>query len=121
MATARGNKYHAVTTTERQEQRAIVDLLRSVGGQVWVIGTTRKRGDHPGAMQTPGLADIFAVVPAKGDLFDTAVWIEVKAAGGRMRPAQVEFQRCCKAACIGHLVGGVDVVLDWLKRGGWIK
>jgi hypothetical protein len=42
---------------EKVIQQQIVTLLRSIGAQVWVLGTRRKRGDYQGTMQTPGLPD----------------------------------------------------------------
>jgi len=49
------------------------------------------------------------------------LWIEVKAAGGRLRPQQAEFASLCGGAGIPHLVGGLDVVLAYLQQHGYIK
>ena len=124
---------HAVTTTERQEkqsekqeQAAIVQLIKSVGGQVWILGTRRPASDsHKGTCQTPGLPDIFAILPGRISVTPNEhaipLWVEVKARGGRLRVEQEAFRVACFRANLPHLLGGVDVVLDWLRRGGWIK
>jgi hypothetical protein len=106
---------------ERREQAAIVQLLRAIGGQVYIIGTVRRKTDFQGTCQTAGLPDLvcFLYRPRK----DTAVqlWIEVKAKGGRLRPAQAEFQSWCQAARVHHVTGGIDHVQNWLVDHGWLQ
>ena len=48
---------------EKEIQADIVKLLETVGAAVYRIGTTRKRGDHQGTMQTAGIPDLVAFVP----------------------------------------------------------
>lgn len=40
---------------EKPIQAAITHLLGMLGARVYVLGTRRKRGDHQGTRQTPGL------------------------------------------------------------------
>ena len=104
---------------ERAEQRAILDVLKLVGAEWWVLGTTRKRGDYQGTCQTPGLGDIVAFVPrVNARAWSEQVWIEAKAPGGRLSPAQKRFKAACERADIAHIVGGIDVVLAWLRARG---
>jgi hypothetical protein len=100
---------------ERVVQRQVVGLLRALGAHVYVLGTVRPRGDYPGTHQTPGLPDLLVFL--RGRL----LCIEVKAAGGRLRPGQVLFREDCLQAGIAHVVGGVDEVLAWLMGQGLIR
>ena len=103
---------------ERAEQRAILDLLKLVHAEVWVLGTVRKRGDWPGTRQTPGLPDIIAVMPDTPKWFPTLVMIEVKAVHGQLSIPQERFRAACERAEVEHIVGGVDAVLAWLRARG---
>ncbi len=106
---------------EKAEQAAIVKLLKLLGASVYVIGTKRRKGDYQGTMQTPGIPDLYAFLPnVRGRADAKSIWIEVKAAS-KMSPAQEQFERDCWATETPHLVGGLDVVTDWLRQGGWIK
>ena len=73
---------------EKQIQADIVTLLETVGAAVYKIGTTRKKGDHQGTMQTPGIPDLvaFVRVPIAAVFPDwrtlVQLWIEVKRPGG---------------------------------------
>jgi hypothetical protein len=118
----------ALKHPERHEQKAIVGLLSSLGGRVWVLGTTRKKGDHQGTMQTPGMVDCIAFLKRPGDSarepFAPArvlLMIECKAKGGRLRPEQAMFREMCLEAEVHHVVGGVDAVIAWLVQYGFIK
>ena len=108
----RGKAPHIARVPERVVQQQIVHLLRSLGAQVWVLGTTRRRGDYHGTMQTPGLPDLIASV--KGHM----LMVECKAAGGRLRPEQRVFQQACQDCGVAHVVGGVDEVVAWLVGEG---
>ena len=100
---------------ERVVQRQIVALLRSLGGLVWVLGTTRRRGDYQGTMQTPGLPDLIAAI--KGRM----LMVECKAKGGRLTDDQLVFRAFCLDCGVAHVVGGVDEVLAWLQQQGIVK
>jgi hypothetical protein len=109
-------------TPERTEQAEIVKLLRMLGASVYVLGTTRRKGDHPGTMQTPGIPDLWVVFPStRQGLEWTALWIEVKAEKGRLSRAQQRFQNECFWSSTTHLVGGLDVVVAWCQKHGWLK
>ena len=107
---------------ERAEQRAILDLLRLVHAQVWVLGTVRQRGDWPGTRQTPGLPDIIASIPVReiqvGRINRQRLEIEVKAPQGRLSQAQGNYRAHALSGGIEHLVGGIDAVLAWLRERG---
>lgn len=102
---------------EKAVQAQCVALLRSLGAQVWVLGTVRARGDHPGTRQTPGVSDVIAF------LRGACLFLEVKAAGGRMRPEQVVFREAARScgAPVYHVVGGVNELFAWLVERGVVK
>ena len=126
---------------EKTEQAHIVQLLRSIGGAAYVMGTTRRRGDHPGTMQTPGIPDLMAFLPIarnrisagfaidedgaayeRGQNFGPCLlFIECKAAGGKMRPEQHAFKSHCEIAKVAHLVGGLDAAIAWLTQHGYVN
>lgn len=109
---------------ERVVQQQVVTLLRACGASVYVLGTRRPRGDYQGTRQSPGIPDLYALLPAPklaGGGTPTGVWIEVKRQGGRLRPEQASFAQQCRAARIPHVVGGVDEVLRFLVTGGWVS
>ena len=69
-------------------------LLETVGAAVYKIGTKRKKGDHQGTMQTPGIPDLlaFVTVPLLRRVSMRGVsqlWIEVKRPGGTMQRGAV--------------------------------
>lgn len=110
---------------ERAEQQHIVQLARTVGAKVWVLGTTRRRGDFHGTMQTPGISDLVLFLPRR-DMRDTTlppmgrelVFFEVKAHGGRLCPEQQDFRQQCLAAGATHLVGNLDTFIAFLIDRG---
>ena len=106
---------------ERYAQGAIVQLLRTVGCQVWTLGTTRRRGDHPGTMQSPGLPDLLAFLPRGMGL----LVVEVKSPKGRLRPEQEVFRSAALACAapwqVHHVVGGLDAVIGYLMSLGLLQ
>lgn len=110
---------------ERHEQNSIRGLLTSLGGTVFVLGTTRRKGDFHGTMQTPGLPDLIAFLPgrdnpgAHGAM--TLLVVECKSKTGRLRPEQAVFRDLCLRSDVHHIVGGVDDVLKWLIDRGYVK
>lgn len=108
---------------EKVVQAHIVQLLRSIGGDVWVLGTKRRRGDFHGTMQTPGIGDVFAILPAPPRTTGprVPVWVECKAAGGRLRPDQAVFRDRCREAELAHIVGGLDELIVFLAERGWVN
>ncbi|MCC6989922.1 MAG: hypothetical protein IT181_13035 [Acidobacteria bacterium] len=102
-------------TPERAEQAAGVKLLWALGAKVYVFGTTRKRGDHQGTMQTPGIADVEFFLPdpkVKGS-YIFAKW-EVKADGGRLSTEQALLRGLCFGAGINHILGPCNALIHWL-------
>jgi hypothetical protein len=99
---------------EKHVQRQIVDYLRLIGAEVYVLGTVRRKGDHPGTMQTPGIPDLWAFLPA-GGFGPTTLWIEVKRKGGKRSPAQEVFAIQCDLVEQNYVCGGLDDVMRWCK------
>ena len=113
---------------EKEIQADIVQLLESVGAKVYKIGTKRKKSDHQGTMQTPGIPDLCAFVNVQRDvgwsqpgMATVQIWIEVKRPGETMSEDQMMFCWNALRAGVNHIVGGVDEVLDWLKARGVVK
>ena len=109
--------------SEKVEQQHIVTLLRSIGATVYVLGhpSPRDGRTHRGTGQTPGVPDLWAFLPAHAAQPARAIWIEVKATGGRLRPEQVEFRERCLTSGVSHLVGGLDTVIAFLVEHRWLK
>lgn len=107
---------------EKHEQADGVQLLRTLGAAVYVLGTVRAKGDHPGTRQTPGLPDVMAFLPPRGLMYgaEFLCW-EVKRAGGRLRPEQVEFQAHCRAAGVAHVVGDLTALMVWLVEHRYLR
>lgn len=116
--------------SERTEQANVIKLYRAVGGKVYVIGTTRKKGercphckqfvpntDH-GTHQTPGLADLLVFFETRGDVPGAVLFHEVKAARGRLSDDQKVFRALCQATATAHVVGGLDAAIEFLVRTG---
>lgn len=121
---------------ERREQEAVKRILRALGARFWVAGTVRKKTDHPGSMQTPGLADLPLVFLPRTKLpgFDKAtdrpfqlVVIEVKSPAaaktplGGLRPEQHDLLVYCTAAGVPYIHGDVGALLQWLVAHGYLK
>ena len=98
-----------------------MNTLRLVGAKVYVSGTTRRKGDHPGTMQTPGIPDLEAFLPARNGWPRRLLKVEVKAPGGRLSAEQAEYRDLCLDASVAHIVGGLDDVLAWLMREGYVR
>ena len=103
-----------LTPTEAELQRAIMDLLRAerVPAMRFNSGTLRNPRGVPVSFArwmdgspVSGMADIMALVHGR------AVFLEVKAHGGKQRPAQVEFARWALAAgaCYAVVRSAADV------------
>lgn len=97
---------------EKVEQQHVVGLLRSLGCTVWVTGVRRRAGDYQGTMMTPGLPDVLAFLPRGLGL----LFVEVKAARGRMSAEQANFRASALEAQangghVYHVTGGLTAVL----------
>lgn len=82
-----GARRHAFVPREKHEQKAGVDLLRWLRCAVYITGTARPKGDHPGTCMTPGIPDVLCLLPNN---FGVLFW-EVKSRVGRPRPEQAAF------------------------------
>jgi hypothetical protein len=111
-----------VRVSEKAEQQAIVDLLRLIGAQVYVLGTRRRRGDFPGTMQTPGIPDLYAFLPTKSIAVQyQPLWIEVKTTTGRASVAQAQFAWHCEMGGLPYVRGTADDVTRYLKAEGYLR
>lgn len=131
---------------EKGEQAAIVQLLRAIGADVYVLGTRRSSGrncphcrtfvpNHDmSTRQTPGIPDLYVVLPKRRlvfipDMFSQRrpdpprekAWIEVKAAGGVASEAQKAFKALCEESETPHILGGLDDVVAWLVAECYLK
>lgn len=79
---------------EKHIQAAIHEWLELCGCRVYTIGTVRKRGDHQGTMQTPGLPDLLVFVPGEAwsDTAPEQIWVECKRPGTYQTPEQKLFE-----------------------------
>ena len=115
----------ARNTPHRQPERAIqaagVKLLRSLGADVWVTGTTRARGDYQGTRMTPGLPDCIAFLRRLGEAKQHLLIWEAKAPKGRLRPEQAKFAACCFFAGVAHVTGDLDALMQWLIAHGYLR
>ena len=127
MGASRLRMAHAVSVarpSEKVEQAHIVQLLRSIGSRVYVLGTHRRRGDYPGTMQTEGVPDLMVFLPARDPETPSRrlfLFVEVKAHSGRMRPEQAAFRELCLDADVVHRVGGLDDLIAWLVDRDYVK
>jgi hypothetical protein len=110
---------------EKIEQAHVVQLLRSIGGKVYVLGTRRRKGDFHGTMMTEGLPDVISFLPMRTRSCQAParrmLVVECKAVGGRLRPEQSKFRDLCQTADIAHIVGGLDAVIAWLATEGYVN
>jgi len=129
--TARIARFRQPRIPEKVEQANGVALLRSLGGRAWVLGTRRRRGDHQGTMQTPGIPDVWAFLPPpryKSPLDGKmpaspkgcGLWWEAKAEDGRRSPMQELFANCCADCDVAYVVGTLDDLFKFLIDGGWL-
>ena len=73
---------------EKEIQADIVKLLETVGAAVYKIGTKRKKGDHQGTMQTPGIPDLLAFVTVPLSLHVSPHRVVIRAALDRSEAAR---------------------------------
>lgn len=101
---------------ERAEQQACRQfLVQALHARVYTLGTTRRKGDHPGTMQTPGLPDLIAFVPVP-PLDQQAcelLTVECKVGKNTRTAPQDEFREFCGRADVAHVTGGLNEVIAW--------
>ena len=95
-------------------------LLQLLGAVVYTLGTTRRRGDHPSTMMSPGLPDLMAFLPARQSDPPRLLMIECKRAGGQLSPAQAAYRQHCLDAGVAHVVGPLDSLVAWLVGAGYL-
>lgn len=112
---SRARKPKPYVPSEKVEQAGIIALIRALGGYVWELSQRRA------TQQTPGIGDLYCVVPARAGEFPPAIalWVEAKRSrGGRVSPAQKHFQQCCALALAVHVTGSLAAVEQWaIERG----
>ena len=129
--TSRGVTFRRPRQDEKTEQAQILTLVAAVGGLAYVLGTRRAqycgtcgvRTTDQGTRQTPGIADLFVLLPPPPRAPAAPwvpVWVEVKGRGGTLTPEQLTFRGQCARAGLAHVVGGLDALLDFAAAGGWI-
>jgi hypothetical protein len=113
-----------VRVPEKVEQAHIVQLLRSIGAKVYVIGHPSPNDGrrHRGTGQTAGLPDLLVFLQSNALPGRWVVlFVECKALGGRIRPEQAVFQGFCANAAVEHIVGTFDAVIAWLVAHHYVK
>lgn len=106
---------------EKVEQAHIVTLAQSLGAKAYVLGTRRKKGNHQGTMQTPGIPDLYLVLPAierPSRRPATALWWEVKSETGARSTEQLEFALLIEAAYMPYGFGPLKAFIKWLLDNG---
>ena len=114
---------------EKAEQAHIHQLLTMLKADVYVLGTRRRAGKRcpMGTRQTSGLPDLLVFLPWRPAPEERAhsrrqlLMIEAKAPGGRRTDAQNTFRDLCLAADVHHVTGGLDDVIGWLLKWGYLK
>lgn len=103
-----------MTPSEADIQRAIVQALTAVGALVWRCQSGRVKVRGGWMMLAPeGTPDLLVIVPPTGRLLG----LEVKAAKGRVREAQVEWAEAARRAgaavyCVRSAEEAVRAYLD---------
>jgi hypothetical protein len=95
--------------------KQILDGLRALGVPAYRLSVGAFHMEHEGRrrfvkMGTPGLPDVMALIPG------AVLFIEVKAARGKLSPAQVDFRNQCLRTHNLHVVArSLDDVVPFLK------
>ena len=114
----------AGTRAHKAAQAQIVKLLITIGAKVYVSGTTRRKGDYQGTMQSAGIPDLEVFLPKRArvaNMRTCRVWkIEVKTGRATMTKAQRDYAELCLKAGIAHIVGDLDTVIAWLVAEGYL-
>ena len=114
---------------EKVVQSHIVTLLCSIGARVYVLGRPSPNDGraHRGTGQSAGVPDLWVFLPAPrvNATVDPggvdALWIEVKAAGGRRSLEQAVFGDQCAQVGVPYVCGDLDAVIAWLVARGYVQ
>ena len=109
------------TPLEKDEQAAIVELVETLRGKAWVIGTVRPDGDFRGTCQTAGIADLWVTLPAGASSRAIGIWWETKRRKGKRSAAQLDFAEWCIVTGTPYGYGTCDEFIARMKIGGWLK
>ena len=102
---------------EAEIQAGIGAMLKAAGFAVYST-SQGYRPEGGGTRTTPGIPDLYAIHPHKG----LAIWVEVKAPDGKLRPAQAQFLRL-HAGCDwpeAHCWNSTAQCEEFLRRLGMI-
>lgn len=119
---------------EKVVQAQLVKLYVSVRGKVYVLGTRRakppkgvvlttpeQKRQWYSTRQTPGIADLFIVLPPPpGGTRKLALWHEAKTKDGRLSDDQKEFRDLVVGADLAHVAGGYDDAIRFLVGRGYL-
>lgn len=117
----------------KAEQKHVAALYRTVGADVYELGTTRSRGGRclkcgafvpnrdMSTRQTPGIPDLLVFLPTRGAEPTLMLWHEVKAGSGRLSADQQKFRSWCQAAHVEHVTGGLDAAIAYLVGHGRLR
>jgi len=119
---------------EKTEQANSVQLFHTIGADVYQLGTRRPRGrtcphcgtfvaEHQGTCQTPGIADLVVFLPGHGAGAGPrpVLFVEQKAADGKLSPAQHDFRTIVQASAASYVAGTLDDVIAWLSARGYVR
>src|SRR6187455_1777040 len=127
--TSRGVSFRRPVADEKSEQAQILTLVHAIGGVAYVLGTRRAqycgtcggRNQDQGTRQTPGIPDLYVLLPPSPTPYpqpgtpSVAIWIEVKGRGGTLSLDQLAFREHCQRAGHAYILGGVDEVITCLS------
>lgn len=104
---------------EKTEQANIVKLVTALSGTAYEIGRPRPRTDeHQGMRQTPGVADLWIVLPIARGVDAIGLWWETKSEVGERSEAQDEFAMWCHRAKTPYGYGTCADFVVWLQQHG---
>lgn len=104
-------------TLEREIQRDVIELYRSLGCLVAPTSTGRRGGTR----NAPGLPDLYVFPPIRAYAIGLQpFWHETKRPSGHQSPAQIEWQMLCEARNVAYVLGGTEAALIYLRSIGLI-
>lgn len=106
---------------ERDVQRRVVAVYRTVGCIVWSLSQGYRPGGprHATTRQSKGLPDLYVMCPVRDGIRRLVFWHEVKRPGGKQTPEQMHFQIACELRGIGYVLGGMPEAVEALADMGF--